>query len=201
MTRTGQYRAAAPNPVACPDWVSPEIYRAHVRALICETRLSWRLVAAHAGVSPRAIRALLHGREGGQPLRQLHVSVARALVATSVESIAETSAAVVDAAPSRALLQALIRLGWNLEQLSSHLEAPDLELLGAVAPVCTGAAAMRVSACYDLLTGHDARARGATHTARTVRVDSGQQPPSLDRKTSPRWCPASPSGSTAPAAR
>ena len=200
MTRTGQYRAAAPNPVACPDWVSPEVYRAHVRALICETRLSWRLVAAHAGVSPRAIRALLHGREGGQPLRQLHVSVARALVATSVESIAETAAAVVDAAPSRALLQALVRLGWSLEQLGSHLEAPDLELIGT-APVCTGAAAMRVSACYDLLTGHDARARGAAHTARAVRVDSGQQPSSLDRKTSTRWCPASPSGSTAPAAR
>lgn len=201
MTPTGQYRAAAPNPVACPDWVSPDVYRAHVRDLICETRLSWRLVAAYAGVSPRAIRALLHGREGGQPLRQLHVTVARALTATSVESIGEAAAAVVDAGPSRALLQALIRLGWSLDQLGSQLEELDLQVLGPVA-VCTGAAAMRISACYDLLTSRTRGARGGTYPPRSPSVDSAQQPSaSLDRKTSTRWCPASPSGSTVPAAR
>ena len=86
-TRTDTSDTAAPT--ACPDWVCPGMFRDHVRALICETGLSWRLVAAHADVSPRVVRALLHGREGGRPLRQLHVSVARALAATSVESIQE----------------------------------------------------------------------------------------------------------------
>ena len=86
----------------CPDWVDAEPFRAHVRDLICETGLSWRLVAAHAGVAPRAVRSLLHGRRG-YTLHRLHVSIARALTTTSIESIAADQHLVTDATATRQL--------------------------------------------------------------------------------------------------
>ena len=85
-----------PETAPCPDWVDAEPFRAHVRDLICETGLSWRLVAAHAGVAPRAVRSLLHGRRG-YTLHRLHVSIARALTTTSIESIAADQHLVTDA--------------------------------------------------------------------------------------------------------
>ena len=197
-TRTDTSDSAAPT--ACPDWVCPGMFRDHVRALICETGLSWRLVAAHADVSPSVVRALLHGREGGRPLRHLHVSVARALAATSVESIQEAETTLVDAAGSRALLQALCRLGWTADSLRPFLKDQDSQL-ARQAIVCTAAAALRITACYDLLTSPGTGARGGRPAPDTIHVDSGQQNRSLDRKTPPRWCPASHSGSTRPAAR
>lgn len=203
-TRTDTSGTAAPTTCPdsiCPDWVCPDMFRDHIRTLVCETGLSWRLVAAHADVSARVVRALLHGREHGRPLRQLHVNVARALAATSVESIQEAETTLVDAAGSRALLQALRRLGWTADRLRPYLKDQDSQLTRQ-ATVCTAAAALRISACYDLLTSPRTGARGGHPAPGTIHVDSGQQQhPSLDRKTPPRWCPASRSGSTRPAAR
>ena len=106
----------------CPDWVDAEPFRAHVRDLICETGLSWRLVAAHAGVAPRAVRSLLHGRRG-YTLHRLHVSIARALTTTSVESIADDQHLVTDATTTRQLLADLrAATGLRGVPLATHVQ-------------------------------------------------------------------------------
>ena len=113
-----------PETAPCPDWVDAEPFRAHVRDLICETGLSWRLVAAHAGVAPRAVRSLLHGRRG-YTLQRLHVSIARALTTTSIESIAADQHLVTDATTTRQLV-ADLRTAGHGPDLTHHLPSGDL---------------------------------------------------------------------------
>lgn len=136
------------------DWVPPDMFRDHVRQLICDTGLSWRLIAAHAGVAPRTLHALLHGRRPGVAVRSLHISVARALAATSVESIAEADTAPADAQAPRELLRALRGLGWHQEVLQAFLTSDDwCQLDDPQARSCSRATRIRVQACYDQLTG------------------------------------------------
>ena len=187
----------------CPDWVDAEPFRAHVRDLICETGLSWRLVAAHAGVSPRAVRSLLHGRRG-YTLHRLHVSIARALTTTSIESIAADQHLVTDATATRQLI-ADLRTAGHGPNLTHHLPSSDLaQLDDPQAWRCSRATAARVTACYDLLTtsprtvtSPTARGRVAPATPTAPHVESDPQMP-LDRKqTSGAWTTGSSSATTA----
>lgn len=163
-----------------PDWVDPEPFRRHVRTLICETGLPWRLIAAHAGVAPRAIRALLHGRRTG-PIRRLHVSIARALAATSIETIAEAEHEAVDSRPIRHLLDDLRRRGYSDQILLRVVGAP-LDLDQRPGWACSRATAARISACYDLLTEIGPRPRVGDQEPASQHVVCGQQHPRLDRK-------------------
>jgi hypothetical protein len=135
-----------------PDWVDAAPFRAHTRTLITETGLPWRIIAAHAEVSPRALHTLLHGRRTG-PVRRLHVSIARSLAATSVGSIEEAATLQTDAGPVRALLHALTRLGVTQAALSSYISADDWHHLSLTTTLsCSVATRARVTACYDLVT-------------------------------------------------
>src|SRR5699024_6382440 len=42
-------------------WYEPEPFRAHVNALVADTGLHWRLLAARADIAPRVMSRLLHG--------------------------------------------------------------------------------------------------------------------------------------------
>ena len=169
----------------CPDWVSPDPFRRHVRDLICETGLSWRMIAAHAGIAPRALQSLLHGRRGGT-IRQLHVTTARALAATTADTIADAALISVDMAPSRQLLASL-RTAGHAEALHHYLRPGDLERLDDPDNwQCSQATAARVTACYDLLTQPGLSRVTPAHD-RPGDVDCGQQS-QLDRKqTTSRW--------------
>jgi len=171
----------------CPDWLNPAPFRIHVHNLICDTGLPWRLIAAHAGVAPRAIRALLHGRRGG-PIRHLHVSVARALAATSIDTIAAADHELADIRPLRQLLSDMHALGYSPQLLQAHLTDDDMARLNDPGTwLCTRATAARVTACYDLLT--EPRAREASRVTPTTHrhhhVVCDQQHPRLDRKQTP----------------
>lgn len=167
----------------CPDWLNPAPFRAHLRHLICETGLTWRLIAAHADVASRAVHALLHGRRGGS-VRRVHVSVARALVATSVESIAAAETDHADAHLPRQLVQGLLQLNHSEDLLRRFLTDDDLtQLTNPTIAYCLTATAVRAKACYDLLTSP---ASGRLHVTsppadrsnvRSVNIHSG-----LDRK-------------------
>ena len=186
----------------CPDWVDAEPFRAHVRDLICETGLSWRLVAAHAGVAPRAVRSLLHGRRG-YTLHRLHVSIARALTTISIESIAADQHLVTDATATRQLI-ADLRTAGHGPNLTHHLPSSDLaQLDDPQAWRCSRATAARVTACYDLLTtvargsGRSPGGRVAPNTPATPPVESDPHM-ALDRKqTSGAWTTGSSSATTA----
>ena len=170
-----------------PDWVDAAPFRHHTRALITETGLPWRIIAAHVEVSPRALHTLLHGRRNGQPVRRLHVSVARALTATSVESIQQATTLQTDAGPVRALLHALTRLGITQPEVSGYLSADDWHLISHTATLaCSVAARVQVTACYDLVTTVPATRRtgprGDQTPAGRCNVDCGRQGTRLDRK-------------------
>ncbi len=189
---------ARPDTAVCPDWVDAEPFRTHVRDLICETGLSWRLVAAHAGVAPRAVRSLLHGRRG-YTLHKLHVSIARALASTSVDSIADDQHLLIDAAPTRQLI-AELRTAGHGPALARHLPAGDLDQLdNPQVWRCSQATAARVTACYDFFTTTKRPDRDrVTRPAHTPSpVESDPQMP-LDRKqTSGAWTTGSSSATTA----
>lgn len=186
----------------CPDWVDAEPFRAHVRDLICETGLSWRLIAAHAGVAPRAIQSLLHGRRG-YTLHRLHVSIGRALAATTVDSIAADLHLATDITESRQLLAAL-RAANHSTVLTHHLQPDDLaQLDDPQIWCCSRATAARVAACYDILTTTQ-RHSGPPDTGRAARsapaaspVESGPHL-ELDRKqTTGAWTTGSSSTAAA----
>lgn len=194
---------------SCPDWVDAEPFRAHVRGLICDTGLSWRLIAAHAGVAPRAIRSLLHGRRG-YTLHRLHVSIARALTNLSIESIAEDAHLVTDSTATRQLVADLRAAGHGYE-LARHLHPGDLaQLDDPQVWRCSRATAARVTACYDLLTttkSRPARTGAPVRAGDPVRVAPASPPAPpvesalhqpLDRKqTTGIWATGSSSATTA----
>lgn len=168
----------------CPDWVDPEPFRTHLRSLICQTGLPWRVIAAHAGISPRAVRALLHGRRSG-PVRRLHVSVARAIAATTAEAIAGADDEPTDNRPVRQLLHDIRHLGYRDEDLlQTHLTIDDLHQLDNTHLwLCSRATAARVSACYDVLTQTPTRDHRVNRSRpHPQHVVCGQQHPRLDRK-------------------
>lgn len=170
----------------CPDWVDAAPFRHHVRDLICQSGLSWRLIAAHAGVAPRAIHSLLHGRRGTS-LRLLHVTVARALAEISVESIAADEHVATDIAASRQLLAALGAAGHE-SFVRAQLRPEDLACLEDIdAWQCSRALAARVSACYDLATT-TRRDRGRVVSAAPSGAPVDCVPhPQLDRKAPAAW--------------
>ena len=188
-----------------PDWVDAGPFRAHARALITETGLPWRIIAAHAGISPRALHTLLHGRRNGQPVHQLHVSTARALAATSVESINEAATLQTDAAPVRALLHALTRLGVTQAAVSGYISADDWHHIAQTTTLsCSLATHAQVTACYDLVTTIPGRGRTGTRSGQTPadrrNVDCGRHGTRLDRKQE-TWPPLSFSSATPPQTR
>lgn len=188
-----------------PDWVDAGPLRAHARALITETGLPWRIIAAHAGISPRALHTLLHGRRNGQPVHQLHVSTARALAATSVESIDEAATLRTDAGPVRALLHALTRLGVTQAAVSSYISADDWHHISQTTTLsCSLATHAQVTACYDLVTTTPVKGRTGTRGRQPStdrhNVDCGRHGTRLDRKQE-TWPPLSFSSPTPPPTR
>lgn len=170
-----------------PDWVDAAPFRDHTRALITETGLPWRIIAAHAEVSPRALQTLLHGRRNGQAVRRLHVSVARALAATSVDSIQQSTMLQTDAGPVRALLHALTSLGITQPEVSGYLSADNWYQISQTAVLaCSVDTRVRTTACYDLVTTGPARGRtgprGGQHSTDRHNVDCGRHGSRLDRK-------------------
>jgi hypothetical protein len=177
------------------EWVDAAPFRAHARALITETGLPWRIVAAHAHIAPRALHTLLHGRGNGRPVRQIHITVARSLAATSVESIGEAEKEQTDAGPVRALLDALTRLGVAPLSVSRYISLADWQHISQTrTPFCSVAEAAAVTACYDLITSDAAQRRRVTRggpPSTTARhVDCGPHGRRLDRKRD-TWLPPS----------
>lgn len=170
-----------------PDWVDAAPFRAHTRALITETGLPWRIIAGHAEISARALHTLLHGRRNGQPVRELHVSIARCLTATSLESIDEAATLQTDARPVRALLDALTRLGVTQQAVSGYLSADDWNHISQTTTLsCSIAARAQVTACYDLVTTVPVMGRPGPRGGRSPTgcpdVDCGRHGTRLDRK-------------------
>lgn len=129
---------------ADPNWATAAPFRDHVRDLLTTTGISYPYYAALAGISPRAIRRLLHER---RPL--IHVALARAILACDQDTITAAPTTRVPAKPTRQLLTALTTLGWTRTDLLHHLPSQDVALLGSRALYCTQATQARVHAVHD----------------------------------------------------
>lgn len=126
-------------------WCDPQPFRDHVNQIMATSGASWRLVAAHAGVSPRAIRRLLGGRT-----RRIHRELARALMAVDVDDILTADLLVVPCHGTRRRLLDMITLGHTWARLAAELPGIDLdELSHRGTYYCTAAARARVQALYD----------------------------------------------------
>lgn len=139
-------------------WSEAAPFRAWAQTLLKETGLHWRLLAAHLGVSPAAMHRLLTTRQ-----ERIHVTLARSLMSTTPEEIKQAPHLRVPADETRRLLHALANLGYRDHELSQWLTARDLHIATSRALYCYRDTAVRVQACYDLLTHIPATRRD--HTA------------------------------------
>lgn len=115
-------------------WVEASPFRALVRYLSSSTALSWRAIALHAGVPPRVIDALLHGRQG-RPLRRLPPDIARRLLALRAESLDALSRQAVPVAETASTLCALRHRGWTNRTIAGicRLDPGEIEALAGAA--------------------------------------------------------------------
>lgn len=137
-------------------WAEAAPFRRHVRHIISHTGLSWRLIAAHAGLSPRALRTLLHGRpQSGRPVDRIHITTARALLALDVDDLLNAEEQPVYAGDVRQLLGTLHRLGHDTSQLTRWLTNTDVDVLSNRRLTwCSAGTRARVQACHDQLLDH-----------------------------------------------
>ena len=140
-------------------WVDAAPFRRHVRWLIGATGLSWRLIAAHADVAPRAVRTLLHGRpHTGKPVDRIHIDIARALMGLNLDDLVSADDRETCAGDARTLFATLLTLGYSPNQLSIWLTAGDFQVLSNRWELwCSAGTRARVQASHDLLTGHPDR--------------------------------------------
>ena len=176
-------------------WVDAAPFRRHVRWLIGATGLSWRLIAAHADVAPRAVRTLLHGRpHTGKPVDRIHIDIARALMGLDLDDLVSADDRETCAGDARTLFATLMTLGYSPNQLSIWLTAGDLQVLSNRWELwCSAGTRARVQACHDLLTGHPDR-RPATQRAAPSRERHTQetapgsaQPAGVDGDSGGSW--------------
>lgn len=115
---------------ACPihtRWVDSDPFRAHVCALQAETGLPWRAIALAAGVSPRCVGSLLHGRQGRR-VRRLRSVDAAALMHLDVAAVQGLRTSHVSARTAQAAGLHLLSRGASIDTLARWCQTPVSEL-------------------------------------------------------------------------
>jgi predicted transcriptional regulator len=112
---------------AGPNWVEAAPFRAHVRQLITDCGLTWRIVAVLAEVPSAALRHLLHGRQG-HVVTRLHPMVAERLFRLTADSVADAARRPRPVAETSTVLQRLLERGWTAEELGRRCGLPAEEL-------------------------------------------------------------------------
>lgn len=98
------------------SWVVAGPFRAHLRRILDETGLPWRVLAGYAHVPDNVVRALL-GREGRPRLRRLAPHYAERLLRLDPAVIARDLAAPGSPVWARAAIRALLGAGWTPERI------------------------------------------------------------------------------------
>lgn len=101
------------------DWVLANPFRAHVGHLCAATTLPWQVVGAAAGVPPRAMATLMHGRAGRYRPR-VHRAVAHALLSLTPLSLAQRAREVVPGNAAGDLVRFLIDEGVGVAEIARH---------------------------------------------------------------------------------
>lgn len=111
-------------------WVTAAPFRAHLRQLLDQTGLPWRVLAGEAGLPDRVVRTLLHGR-AGRPLRRIAPHYARRLLRLDGTDLSDALRELVPAAASHAAAHRLLGSGWSTAHIAvaAELTIPEAEAL------------------------------------------------------------------------
>jgi predicted transcriptional regulator len=153
-----------------PDWVEAAPFRAHVRQLITDCGLTWRIVAVLAEVPSAALRHLLHGRQG-HVVTRVHPMVAERLFSLTAANIADAARRLRPASETCTLLQRLLQRGWTAEELSRRCGLPADELIniaGGRQAGCSQLTAAVVKAAAQALWATPAPSLARPHQVRTT---------------------------------
>lgn len=114
-------------PTQIPTWVDAGPFRAHLRLVMADGRLTATEVAVLVDVPARALTALLEGRRG-RPVRRISPATARALLQLDPTSARNLRTHQVPAAESRLRLQRLLRHGDGIPALAERLGLSSVQL-------------------------------------------------------------------------
>lgn len=111
-------------------WVTAAPFRAHLRHLLNETGLPWRVVAGEAGLPDRVVRNLLHGREG-RPLRRIAPHYARRLLRLEAHQLSNALRELVPASAAHAAAHRLLGSAWSAADIAVTAEVtiPEADAL------------------------------------------------------------------------
>jgi len=179
-----EYRANRERAIAYGTW-KPFVDAAPVRAHIEHLRasgISMRRLAELTGLNRSVLFDITNGRSGRPPARKVRPQTAARILAVepTLDNIAPKTQ--VDASGARRRIQALVAIGWPLEQLAHRLGMTSRNLTYMIAMSrITAANARAVRDLYDSLwdvdpTGHGVTEQAATRARDTARA-RGWPPP------------------------
>lgn len=102
------------------SWVPAQVFAAHVRWLVAQTAVPWRVIAVLSGVSSRTIARLVGV---GAPIRRIRSIDATRLIGIRPEHIFATTTTLVDATSTRRRIHMLCTSGWSMDHIAGFLGA------------------------------------------------------------------------------
>jgi len=133
------------------SWVPAQVFAAHVRWLVAQTAVPWRVIAVLSGVSSRTIARLVGV---GAPIRRIRSIDATRLIGIRPEHIFATTTTLVDATSTRRRIHMLCTSGWSMDHVAGFLGAHHRtvqELARGNSTTCTLMVRLRaIAACEHL---------------------------------------------------
>ncbi|WCC80545.1 hypothetical protein O6R08_03290 [Cutibacterium equinum] len=154
-------RPDLPPSTASTAWVDARYFSLHVRSLVHECRVPWRVVALLAHVPSQTVRRL--AGQGDRPLSRIRVIDAMRILTVSVDDVEATRDRIVPAGSTQARTLALRNSGCGVEDIADMLDVtiPQAHrLLNGEADVCTEMTRLRARAACE--------ARGLVSTAEPI---------------------------------
>lgn len=150
------------------SWVPAQVFAAHVRWLVAQTAVPWRVIAVLSGVSSRTIARLVGV---GAPIRRIRSIDATRLIGIRPEHILATTTTLVDATSTRRRIHMLCTSGCSMDHIAGFLGAHHRTVQGLAngdSTTCTLMVRLRAMAACERLqipARINAPATGSPHVA------------------------------------
>ena len=119
-------------------WVDARYFSLHVRSLVHECRIPWRVIALLAHVPSQTVRRL--AGQGDRPLKRIRVIDAMRILTVSVDDVEAARDRVVPARSTQTRALALQKTGCDVEDIAAMLDVtiPQAQaLLDGEEDMCT----------------------------------------------------------------
>ncbi|MGK2309405.1 hypothetical protein [Cutibacterium sp. V947] len=131
-------------------WVDARYFSLHVRSLVHECRVPWRVIALLAHVPSQTVRRL--AGQGDRPLQRIRAIDAMRILTVSVDDVEAARGRGVPAGSTRARALALQKTGCDVEDIATMLDVtiPQAHaLLDGTADMCTEMTRLRGRAACE----------------------------------------------------